>query len=181
MYILLKWSFTTHTSLITYFKIEFFTDRMTDHVDPPNTPYRLPILEISTWSCFLSVIKTNLEYTVKHTRLGNNAHIKHVKVFIAIFRIMSRTNFMDIKVVEITFDIKMTIILRVGVNTVLWIFEQLLIFLIFRCIFKVNVMLDNCNNTRSSHFSLQTTNSANINMIRYSLWEKIFKIKFEMC
>ena len=53
-----------------------------------------------------------------------------------------------------------------------------MIFVIFSCIFKVIVMEDNLINTRSSKYSLQTTNTANINMIRHSVCEKI---NLEMC
>ena len=53
-----------------------------------------------------------------------------------------------------------------------------MIFVIFSCIFKVIVMEDKLINTRSSKYSLQTTNTANINMIRHSVCEKI---NLEMC
>ena len=49
----------------------------------------------------------------------------------------------------------------------------IMIFVIFSCIFKVIVMEDKLINTRSSKYSLQTTNTANINMIRHSVCEKI--------
>ena len=49
---------------------------------------------------------------------------------------------------------------------------------IFSYIFKVIVMEDNLINTKSSKYSLQATNLANINMIMHSVCEKI---NYEMC
>ena len=51
----LKWSLTSSQHKLHFFlalkhilKIDFLTVRMPDHVDPPSTPYRLPLLQTST-------------------------------------------------------------------------------------------------------------------------------------
>ena len=61
--------------------------------DPPKTHYRLPILQISTWSGIRSVRKSILKCAVKVT--GVVIANFNLKAFTAIFRIMWRSKDMD--------------------------------------------------------------------------------------